>query len=116
VRTAAPAPGAAPPRVGRGPSVPFATRESYLRSPMRVLLVSSEHGLGGLGISVGRLGRLLAREHEVTVIHAYEDAAPVAGEDDPPTLRHVVVQPSQLPPVAFTCDDHARSAAVAAAI
>ncbi len=83
---------------------------------MRVLLVSSEHGRDcGLGISVGRLGRLLAREHEVTVIHAYEDAAPVA-EDDPPTLRHLVVDPSRLPQIAFSCDDHARSAAVAMAI
>jgi glycogen synthase len=84
---------------------------------MRVLLVSSEHGRDcGLGISVARLGRLLAREHEVTVVHAYEDAAPVVDEDDPPTLRHVVVEPSRLPPIAFSCDDHARSAAVAMAI
>lgn len=84
---------------------------------MRVLLVSSEHGRDcGLGISVARLGRLLAREHEVTVIHSYEDAAPVGEEDDPPTLRHLAVDPSRLPPIAFSCDDHARSAAVAAAI
>jgi glycogen synthase len=83
---------------------------------MRVLLVSSEHGLGGLGVSVRRLGRLLASEHEVTVIHAYEDAAPVGEEGDPPTLRHLAVDPSRLPPIAFSCDDHARSAAVAAAI
>ncbi|MDX6634985.1 MAG: glycogen synthase [Solirubrobacterales bacterium] len=84
---------------------------------MRVLLVSSEHGRDcGLGISVGRLGRLLAREHEVTVVHAYEDAAPIAAADDPPSLRNVIVDPSRLPPIAFTCDDHARSAAVAAAI
>jgi glycosyltransferase involved in cell wall biosynthesis len=84
---------------------------------MRVLLVSSEHGRDcGLGISVARLGRLLAREHEVAVIHAYEDAAPVGEEDDPPTLTHLVVDPSRLPPIAFSCDDHARSAAVAMAI
>jgi glycosyltransferase involved in cell wall biosynthesis len=83
---------------------------------MRVLLVSSEHGLGGLGVSVRRLGRLLAGEHEVTVIHAYEGAAPVGEEDDPPTLRHLAVDPSRLPSIAFSCDDHARSAAVAAAI
>lgn len=84
---------------------------------MRVLLVSSEHGRDcGLGISVGRLGRLLAREHEVTVIHAYENAGPVAAEDGLPTLRHVVVDPSRLPSIAFACDDHARSAAVAMAI
>jgi glycosyltransferase involved in cell wall biosynthesis len=84
---------------------------------MRVLLVSSEHGRDcGLGISVARLGRLLAREHEVTVVHAYEDAAPARGEDDPPSLRHVVVDPARLPPIAFSCDDHARSAAVAMAI
>jgi len=83
---------------------------------MRVLLVSSEHGRDcGLGISVARLGRLLAREHEVTVVHAYEDAAPV-GAADPPGLRHVVVDPSRLPRIAFACDDHARSAAVAMAI
>ena len=84
---------------------------------MRILLVSSEHGRDcGLGISIGRLGRLLAREHEVTVVHAYEDAAPLAAPNDPPSLRHVVVEPSRLPPIAFACDDHARSAAVAMAI
>lgn len=83
---------------------------------MRVLLVSSEHGLGGLGVSIHRLGRLLAREHEVTVIHAYEAAAPVGERDDPPTLRHLAIDPSRLPPIAFSCDDHSRSAAVAAAI
>lgn len=82
---------------------------------MRVLLVSSEHGLGGLGISVARLGSLLAREHEVTVVHSYEDVVP-GRDDDPPNLRHVVVDPSRLPPIAFSCDDHARSAALAAAI
>lgn len=84
---------------------------------MRVLLVSSEHGRNcGLGISVGRLARLLAREHEVTVVHAYEDAAPVESEGDAPSLRNVFVDPSRLPPIAFACDDHARSAAVAMAI
>lgn len=84
---------------------------------MRVLLVSSEHGREcGLGISVGRLARLLAREHEVTVVHAYEDAAPGGSGEDPPGLRHVVADPSRLPPIAFACDDHARSAAVAMAI
>jgi glycosyltransferase involved in cell wall biosynthesis len=83
---------------------------------MRVLLVSSEHGNGGLGISVARLGRLLAREHEVTIVHAYEDAAPATAEDDPPNLRQVTVDPGRLPPIAFSCDDHARSAAVAMAI
>lgn len=83
---------------------------------MRVLLVSSEHGRnGGLGISVGRLGRLLSREHEVTIVHSYEDAA-VPARDDPPNLRQVVVDPTRLPPIAFSCDDHARSAAVALAI
>jgi glycogen(starch) synthase len=84
---------------------------------MRVLLVSSEHGRnGGLGISVGRLGRLLAGEHEVTIVHAYEDAVPPARDGDPPNLRQVAVDPTRLPPIAFSCDDHARSAAVALAI
>jgi len=84
---------------------------------MRVLLVSSEHGRnGGLGISVARLGRLLAREHEVMIVHAYEDAVPAAGDPDPPNLRQVTVDPGRLPPIAFSCDDHARSAAVAMAI
>ncbi len=84
---------------------------------MRVLLVSSEHGRnGGLGLSVGRLGRLLAREHEVTIVHAYEDAAPPAAPGDAPNPRHLVVDPARLPPIAFSCDDHARSAAVALAI
>jgi glycogen synthase len=83
---------------------------------MRVLLVSSEHGQdGGLGVSIARLGRLLAREHEVTIVHSYEDAAPPASED-PPNLRRVSVDPTKLPPIAFSCDDHARSAAVALAI
>lgn len=84
---------------------------------MRVLLVSSEHGRhGGLGISVARLGRLLAREHEVTIIHAYEDLAPPSTGGDSPNLTQVVVDPTRLPPIAFAGDDHARSAAVALAI
>lgn len=83
---------------------------------MRICLISSEHGRGGLGISVGRLARLLAREHEVTVVHAYERRVPPSRDDDPPTLRHLVVDPSRLPRIAFSCDDHARSAAVLAAI
>jgi glycosyltransferase involved in cell wall biosynthesis len=41
---------------------------------------------------------------------------PVAREDDPPNLRQVAVDRSRLPPIAFSCDDHARSAAVALAI
>jgi glycogen synthase len=79
---------------------------------MRVLFVSSDHGRD---LSVARLGRLLAREHEVTVIHAQEQAEPF-DDDDPPTLRQLVADPAKLPPVGFSCDDHARSAAVAKAI
>lgn len=66
---------------------------------MRLCLVSSERGpLGGSGASVSRLGELLAREHEVTVI----DAA--------------TVDLSSVPPVAFSCPEHRRSTAVLAAI
>lgn len=63
-----------------------------------------------------RLARLLATEHEVTVIHTYESASPETGLDDPAGLRHVLVDPSRLPPIAFSCDDHARSAAAMLAI
>jgi glycosyltransferase involved in cell wall biosynthesis len=84
---------------------------------MRVCLVSSQHGpVGGIGVAVATLGRLLAREHEVTVIHAYEDVELDSAEGDPEQLRQVVVDPSRLPGIAFSCDDHARSAAVLMAI
>jgi glycogen synthase len=84
---------------------------------MRLCLISSEHDPhGGLGGSVERLARLLAGEHEVTVVHTFETTTPVVGPDDPPRLRHVVVDPSRLPPIAFSCDDHARSAAALQAI
>lgn len=84
---------------------------------MRLCLISSEHDLhGGLGAAVQQLARVLAREHEVTVIYAFEGGAPGASPDDPPGLRHVVADPSRLPPIAFSCDDHARSAAVMSAI
>ena len=67
---------------------------------MRVLLVSSEHRAdSGRDLAVERLGRLLEREHEVTVIDPYADGGA-----------------ADLPPIAFSCEDHARSAAVAAAI
>jgi glycogen(starch) synthase len=84
---------------------------------VRLCLISSEHDAhGGLGGSVQRLARLLAREHEVTVVHTYETAVPARAADDPPGLRHAVVDPSRLPPIAFSCDDHARSAAAMMAI
>ncbi len=67
---------------------------------MRVLLVSSAHRAGtGADLAVERLGRLLEREHEVTVIDPYADG----GVPEPP-------------PIAFSCEDHARSAALLAAI
>jgi len=67
---------------------------------MRVLLVSSAHRAGaGSDLTVERLGRLLEREHEVTVIDPYADG----GVPEPP-------------PIAFACEDHARSAALLAAI
>lgn len=59
---------------------------------------------------------MLAREHEVTVIYGFETGVPNTRPDDPPGLRHVVAEPSRLPPIAFSCDDHARSAAVMLAI
>ncbi len=84
---------------------------------MKLCLISSEHDPhGGLGASVQQLARLLAREHEVTVAYAFEGGAPQASPDDPPGLRHIVADLSRLPPIAFSCDDHARSAAVMAAI
>lgn len=63
-----------------------------------------------------QLAKALAREHEVTVIHTFAEGAPEASADDPPGLRHVVADPSRLPPIAFSCDDHARSAALVPAI
>lgn len=67
---------------------------------MRVLLVSSAHRAGtGSDLAVGRLARLLEREHEVTVIDPYAEGGTPAP-----------------PPIAFSCEDHARSAALLAAI
>jgi glycosyltransferase involved in cell wall biosynthesis len=67
---------------------------------MRVLLVSSAHRAGaGADLAVERLGRLLGREHEVTTIDPYAEG----GVPEPP-------------PLAFSCEDHARSAALLAAI
>jgi glycosyltransferase involved in cell wall biosynthesis len=63
-----------------------------------------------------QLARLLAREHEVTVVHTFDAAVPRPGPEDPSGLRHVVADPSRLPPIAFSCDDHARSAAALQAI
>jgi glycogen synthase len=84
---------------------------------MRLCLISSEHDPhGGLGVGMQQLARVLAREHEVTVVHAFGDGVPPAGADDPPGLRHVAADPSRLPPIAFACDDHVRSAALLLAI
>lgn len=84
---------------------------------MRLCLISSEHDpRGGLGGSVEQLARLLAREHEVTVVHTFDEAVPASSPGDPPGLRHVVADLSRLPPIAFSCDDHARSAAALQAI
>jgi len=69
-----------------------------------------------LGPSVQRLARLLGVEHEVTVIHSDEAAAVESRPDDPSSLRHLVADRSQLPPIAFACDDHAHSAAALLAI
>ena len=67
---------------------------------MRVLLVTSAHRAGaGTDLAVERLARLLEREHEVTVIDPY------AKEGTP-----------EPPPIAFSCEDHERSAALLAAI
>jgi glycosyltransferase involved in cell wall biosynthesis len=62
------------------------------------------------------LAEALADEHEVTVIHAYESGVPDPGPGGRSQLRHVVADPSRLPPIAFSCDDHARSAALVRAI
>jgi glycogen synthase len=84
---------------------------------VRLCFISSEHDpYGGLGGSVERLARLLAREHDVTLVHTYESVTPRVEPDDPPSLRQVVVDPSRLPPIPFSCDDHARSAAAMLAI
>jgi glycogen synthase len=67
---------------------------------MRVLLVSSAHRAGsGRDLAVDRLARVLEREHEVTVIDPYAEE-----------------EPSGVPPIAFSCGDHERSAALLAAI
>jgi glycosyltransferase involved in cell wall biosynthesis len=67
---------------------------------MRVLLVSSAHRAGsGKDLAVDRLARVLEREHEVTVIDPYAEE-----------------EPSGAPPIAFSCEDHERSAALLAAI
>jgi glycosyltransferase involved in cell wall biosynthesis len=67
---------------------------------MRVLLVSSAHRAGsGQDLAVLRLARVLEREHEVRVIDPYADE-----------------EPRGIPPIAFSCEDHERSAALLAAI
>ena len=67
---------------------------------MRVLLVSSGHRAGsGKDLAVGRLAKLLEREHEVTVIDPYAQEGS-----------------SRAPAIAFSCEDHERSAALLAAI
>lgn len=83
---------------------------------MRLCLLSSDPVPdGGLGASVQRLATLLASEHEVTVVHTYEQSArPEPG--GPSGVRQVVIDRSQLPPIAFSCEDHARSAAAMLAI
>lgn len=84
---------------------------------MRLCLISSDHPpIGGLGYSVLRLARTLAREHEVTVINTDERVAPERRSDDPPTLRMVTVDTSPLKSVVFSCEDHRRSAAALYAI
>ena len=84
---------------------------------MRVCLISSDHPpIGGLGYSVWRLARMLAREHEVTVIHTDERVTPEFRPDDPETLRFVTVDTSPLSSFAFACEDHRRSAAALRAI
>jgi glycosyltransferase involved in cell wall biosynthesis len=84
---------------------------------MRLCLISSEHDRhGGLGAALEQLAKLLAREHEVTVVYAYGTGAPDLGAEKPAGPRHFVADPSRLPPIAFACDDHARSAAVMLAI
>jgi glycosyltransferase involved in cell wall biosynthesis len=70
---------------------------------------------GGLAASVQRLARLLATEHEVTVIHTYEESARLESEGSS-GIRQVVIDRSQLPPIAFSCEDHARSAAALLAL
>ncbi len=62
-----------------------------------------------------RLARLLAGEHEVTVVHTYEENARSELEGSA-GVRQVIADPSRLPPIAFSCDDHARSAAALLAI
>jgi glycogen synthase len=71
-----------------------------------------------LGASVGRLARLLGEEHEVTVIHTFERER-VSSEAEATTggeVRQLTTDLSRLPPIAFSCDDHARSAAALLAI
>ncbi|HET7574239.1 MAG TPA: glycosyltransferase, partial [Solirubrobacterales bacterium] len=84
---------------------------------MRVCLLSSEHGsCGGIGVSLARLSRVLAREHEVTVVHGYEAGFHGERPGDPPGLRHVVADPTPLSDVSFASLDHLRSAAALQAI
>jgi glycogen synthase len=66
---------------------------------------------------VQRLARLLASEHEVTVVSTFEHGrADSGGEDAGSGVRQLTADPSRLPPIAFSCDDHARSAAAMMAI
>jgi len=81
---------------------------------VRLCFVSTEYAVDG--VFVERLAALLAREHEVTLVHTGEDAHPAALAEDPPNLRRMLADVSRLPPIAFSCDDHARSAAAMLAL
>lgn len=84
---------------------------------MRVCLISSDDGRDGeLGASVRRLALVLAREHEVTLIHSDETAPPPASEGKPTGLREVRADRARLPQTAFASEEHIRSAAVLLAI
>jgi glycosyltransferase involved in cell wall biosynthesis len=83
----------------------------------KICLVSPEHNSwGGIGHSVRRLATLLASRHEVTVIHS--GARDGTSPPDPiPGVREELADfAGPLSAVAFSCENHQRSAAVLEAI
>jgi glycogen synthase len=84
---------------------------------MRVCLISSDDGLGGgLGASVRRLAQVLARHHEVTLIHSDETGPPPSPESGLTGLREFRADRARLPQTAFASEEHIRSAAALLAI
>jgi glycogen synthase len=81
----------------------------------RICLISPPEGPSqDVEAAFSALALLLARAHEVTVVHTRE--SDLSSYGDSPRLRHLTVTPERLPGFFFACEEHARSAAAMLAI